>query len=352
MANSLPSEGGHEPPGGSSLDQFGITLLRTGKRTLAGFAVLGLAIGASIGLLTSRQYASTAVFIPQTSDNAISGIELAASQFGIRVPQSGGAWGPPVYVELLQSRELLEPIVLDSIVVTERGSQRISVMDILRVPELPPGLRAERAIALLRQRVAISEEKKLNGVRVTVTANWPSVSLAVAERLINGVNAFNVTMRRSQATTEREFVGERVQAADRELRDSEARLQDFLKRNRSIAGSPELTFAQDRLQRDVTLRQSMLTTLLQKREEARIREVRDTPVISVLERPRLPVNGLAQRSGMKGVLGSLLSMLLGIAILFLREGLRLSVIEPHDSKLAAFRYIDAIFPPWVLRLLR
>lgn len=350
MVEALSAERGIASPGGLPLEQFGVTLLRTAKRPLGVLMLLGLAVGTSIGLLTPRQYVSTATFIPQSADNnAMSGIELAASQFGIRVPQSGGAWGPPVYVELLRSRELLEPIVLDSITVTELGNQRTAVMDLLRLPELPPARRVERAVALLRQRVSVSEEKKLNGVRVTVTTRWPSVSLAVAERLVNGVNAFNVTTRKTQATAEREFVGEQVRSAERELLDTEERFQDFLRRNRSIAGSPELTFAQDRLQREVALRQSMLTTLLQRREEARIREVRDTPVLTVLERPRLPVTGLARRSAMKGVLGALVALLFGIAFLWVREGLRRSDLEPSDPDLAVFRFVAAILPRWLRR---
>lgn len=352
MADSRPSVDGKTARGGFPIEEFGVMLFREQKRVIVGLAVVGLVLGAAVGLLSPRQYATSATFIPQSAENSMSNLALAASQFGIRVPQSGGAWGPPVYVELLRSRELLEPIVRDTVAVPELGGDLHAMLDLLRLPQLAPAERIERGIAVLRKRIGVSEEKKLNGVRVSVTTRWPSVSLYLAERLVDGVNEFNVSARKSQATAERQFVDARVQSAEEDLRSSESRLEEFLKRNRSVAGSPELTFAQDRLQREVMLRQGMVTTLLQQREEARIREVRDTPVLTVLERPRLPVYGLARRSAMKGVLGAMVAMLIGIAVLYLREGLRLARRMPGDPEFAFFRFVDAILPGPLQRVMR
>ena len=58
--------------------------------------------------------------------------------------------------------------------------------------------------------------------------------------------------------------------------------------NRQFTSSPDLTFQRDRLQRDVTLKQQVFTSLTQSYEEVRIREVRDTPVITVIETPSVP----------------------------------------------------------------
>jgi uncharacterized protein involved in exopolysaccharide biosynthesis len=174
---------------------------------------------------------------------------------------------------------------------------------------------------VLRTIVVAAEDKKLNAVRLTVTTRWPSVSLAIAQRLVNGVNQFNLDTRRIQAKAEREFVEARTADAERALREAEDRLQSFMQRNRSVAGSPELTFAQDRLQRDVALRQSVLTSLAQRREEARLKEVRDVPVVTVIESPRLAVTGQPRRSAMRGVLGAFVAGGLGLAIALVLEAL-------------------------------
>jgi uncharacterized protein involved in exopolysaccharide biosynthesis len=72
-----------------------------------------------------------------------------------------------------------------------------------------------------------------------------------------------------------------------ELREVEDRLERFHKQNR-VVQSPELVFQRDRLSREVGMRQQVYGTMVQAFEQARIDEVRDTPVISRVLEPTLP----------------------------------------------------------------
>ncbi len=169
------------------------------RRSVMVLAILGGVLGLTRGLTSRRVYMASTTFIPQRSDGNISGLALAASQFGIRVPTSGDAWGPPLYVELLRSQALLEPISLDTVVVAEEGGRRVALMDLLRIEDSVPERRADLAVRALRVIVAANEIKTLGAVRVSVATRWPSVSLTLAERLLRAVNQFNVETRKSQA---------------------------------------------------------------------------------------------------------------------------------------------------------
>src|SRR5690242_11043905 len=118
---------------------------------------------------------------------------------------------------------------------------------------------------------------------------------------------------------ERQFVEARVTEAQNALHAAEERLSDFKTRNKVI-GSPELSLEQDRLQREVTLRQQVYTNLVQNEEEARIREVRDTPVITILESPRLPVLPEARQVVKKTLTGMVAGIVLGVVIAFFGHG--------------------------------
>lgn len=310
-----------EVPVTAAGEPFGLLLLRNWKGLIVGLGAIGFIAGAAVGLLTPRRYISSATFIPQTTDASLSGLALAARQFGIQVPNTGGGWGPAVYVELMRSQAVLEPIALDTLTVVEDGNRRVAVMDLLDVPALSGGQRSELAVKKLNRVIATAEEKRLNGVRLSVTTKWPSVSLAIAEALVSGVNRFNLESRKSQASAERIFVEAQAGEAQRLLLEVEQRLQAFLRQNRSIVGSPDLTFAQERLQREVSIRQQVYTTLVQSREEARIREVRDTPVFTVLEAPRLAATGEPRKTAMKAVLGGFAGVLLALALAFVREAM-------------------------------
>jgi hypothetical protein len=254
-----------------------------------------------------------------------------------------------MYVELLNSRTLLEPIVLDTVVVQEERGRRVAFMDLLEIEAPTTERRLDLAVRALGGMVAASEERKLAAVKVTVTTRWPSVSLALTQRLMQRVNQFNLETRKSQAAMERQFVEAQSAEAEHTLRSAEDRLQVFLQRNRSIAGSPELGFERDRLQREVVLRQQVYTSLLQSREEARIREVRDTPVITVFEKPRLPLVGESRKSVNKALLGGIVGGMLGVLIAFLAHGLSGARQIPSEEAREFFRLVQDATPKFLKR---
>lgn len=333
-----------------SLLALGSVLLRW-RRTIIAMGVFGGLLGLAAGLFSTPVYVSAATFIPQGSEGGgASGLALAASQLGIRMPSStGAAWGPPLYVELIGSQALLEPIALDTVVVIEEGGRRVALMDLLKIKATTTTKRTDLAVKALRKLIKASEDKKLGAVKLSVTTKWPSVSLTLAEKLVRGVNQFNLEKRKSQATAERLFVEAQAVEAERSLRESEDQLQLFLQRNRSITGSPDLEFQRDRLQREVALRQQVYTSLMQNREEARIREVRDTPVITVLENPRLPVVGEARHSVGKGLMGGLVGGIFGILVVFIIRGVAGARRQPSEEAREFFQLVAEATPQFLKR---
>lgn len=315
-------------------------------RTIVVLAGTGGLLGLLAGLTSTRVYTSSATFIPQGSEGASSSLlaAAAASQWGIRVPTGAGAGGPRVYMELLRSRALLRPIALDTVTVIEERGRRVAVMDLLGVKAPTAAQRLDLGIRTLEGIISVSEVRALDAVKVSVTTQWPSVSLALANELVRGVNQYNLETRKSQAAAERQFVEVQVAESERVLRLAEDRLQSFLQRNRAIAGSPELGFERDRLQREVVLRQELHTALLKSREEARIREVRDIPVITVFEEPELPTGGEPRRSVQKGLLGGIAGGLLGVLIAFLAEGVRWARQAPNQEAREFFQLVKASIP--------
>src|SRR5207244_4476199 len=98
----------------------------------------------------------------------------------------------------------------------------------------------------------------------------------------------------------------RSQEALTELRTAEQAMQDFLVRNRQYQNSPPLQFEASRLQRRIDLTQQVYTNLVQAYEQARVAEVRNTPVLTIIDKPE----GSAQPSVRLRTLG-ILGVLLG-----------------------------------------
>lgn len=282
-------------------------------------SLIGLVLGGLASVVPARRYTASMTFIPQSSAEASASgsLALAASQLGLRMPTAGGAWGPAVYTEVIISREILGPLARDSVQVAEQGGQWIPIADLLRVRGTDVAVRTQRTVKELRKIIAASEMKRLGAVKVTVTTRWPSVSFALTRRLLDDLNQFNLSTRQSQAKAERQFAETQSERARRELQAAEMRLERFLTENRTT-GSPSLQNERERIQRDVTLKQQALIALLQGLEEARLREVRDTPVLSLIEAPEVPyladARGIAQRS----LLGGFAALGLAILVMLVR----------------------------------
>lgn len=285
-------------------------------------------------LLRPRVFTSRATFVPQSNDASASGLALAASQYGIKLPGTqGGGWGPSLYVELLSSPPLWRRLALDTIALVEEKEglpQRLA--DLLDInPEAAPEVRAELTTRAIGKIFRVMEDKRIGVVRLSVTTKWPSVSLALTRRLVRGVVDFNNMSRKSQAGEERRFVEAQAARAEVALREAESAEREFLQNNRMYSTSARLTFEHDRLNREVALRQQLYTTLAQNREDARIREVRDIPVVSLIEEPQLAQLPDPRGAPLRAVLGGLIGAALAVLVVVFGDAANRRSMEPGSE---------------------
>src|SRR5207247_9361784 len=120
-------------------------------------------------------------------------------------------------------------------------------------------------------------------VNLGVDARYPALAAAVANRMVEYLNDFNSRYRQSQARERRKFTEQRVADAETQLRQTEAAVKSFYERNRGWQESPQLAFEENRLRRQVDIGREVYLTLRREYEAARIEEVNDTPVITVID---------------------------------------------------------------------
>jgi uncharacterized protein involved in exopolysaccharide biosynthesis len=158
-----------------------------------------------------------------------------------------------------------------------------TLLHLLRVKGRDQADSLYRGVRKLNGLISIRVSTATNIVTLDVDARYPELAAAIANRLIQYLNAFNTQSRQSQAGEQRRFVEQRVADGERELRDAEAELRQFYERNRSWQQAPQLVFEEGRLRRQVDVRQEVYLTLKREYEMARIQEVNDTPVITVID---------------------------------------------------------------------
>nr|PZN32424.1 MAG: hypothetical protein DIU80_04850 [Chloroflexota bacterium] len=248
-------------------------------------------------VIRGPEYTARSIFEPQNRGSEISRIAGLAAQFGLNLARPSSGESLDFYAELLRSRELLGAAVQTNYrFAREPGSPDTlsgTLIELFEIRGDTPERRLQAAIDELADRVSVRPNVTANLVALQVTAPWPELASQINRRMLDLIGEFNLEKRQTQARAEREFVGARLQEAERELREAEAELEAFLRQNRRYDQSAQLQFEYGRLQRQVELRQQVYVTLAQAYEQARIEEVRNTPVISVLESPE----GSARRRG-------------------------------------------------------
>jgi uncharacterized protein involved in exopolysaccharide biosynthesis len=260
-------------------------------------------ITAILVLAQPRDYTSTASFLPQ-SGRSVSPLSGLAAQFGVDVPGASPGTSPQFYAELATSRHLLLDISAESF---DIGGRKVSLAELLDTTDPNPAMQRDLTVRELQKRVIPSVDPRTSIVRIDVRVPDPRVAQQLATDLLNAVSAYNLNTRQSQARAERLLAQKQLETATAELRHAEDDLEEFLKQNRSL-GSPSLQAQRERLSRAVMFRNQIVSQLAAAHEQAKLDEIRDTPVLTILDAPEVPVKPDARGLIIKTVLSFIVSM--------------------------------------------
>jgi uncharacterized protein involved in exopolysaccharide biosynthesis len=324
-------------PDGVSLVRLATTVIRH-RRAFVLLPLVAVSVFVLAPFLLRPPFTAVAAFTPQGA-SSVSQLSGLAAQFGFELPQAGDGESPAFYAQLLASRELLRRVALSEY--TTRGgpgSRAVELAEVFGVEGDTEAVRLERTVNEIVDRLHVRTDLETGIVRYTISTPWPEISLQIAERILEGVNTFNLERRRSQASAEREFVAQQLEDAQADLIAAEDSLQAFLEANRRYENSPELRFAHDRIQRRVDLRQQVFAALARSYEEARIGEVRNTPVITIVEPPREPPTRDPTRLPLRIAVGLVLGTAAAALWALAREVIARTRIEEPDE----YRQLEAL----------
>jgi len=315
MTATLPGS----TPGVSILAVMNVLMRR--RRFLLGSIAVGGILGLLLAFARPVQFTASAAFMPQASSGGLSGgVSGIAAQLGVAIPLGEPNESPAFYAILLTSHQLLTEIAREEFPFPPGHEGELGTLgnywDLSGRTEVE---RTETAVHRLRDHMRVVVDRRAGIVTAQVTDRSSMISALIVDRLLEGVNRFNLERRQTHARAEREFLAVRRDTSLAELQEAEDSLEQFLTRNRDFRSSPTLQFQHDRLSRTVTMRQTLYTSLVQAFEQARIEEVRNTPVITVIEEAEPPVKPDSRRVVAFLVLGGFLGTLFGLGSVGISE---------------------------------
>lgn len=314
------------------------TVLLRHWRLVLGFPVVAALAAAGVSLLMAPSFTATVAFFPEagSAQRLPAGLAGLVGQLGISV-DGGATQSPRFYADVLKSRALLERVV-ESRYPNPAATDSVHLLDILHIHGRNAADSLSNGVQALQSLITTQVDVQTGVVRLNARFPDPVLAAAVANNLIDYLNDFNTQTRQSQARERRKFVEQRAAAAEVELRSAEEDLRTFYERNRTWQQAPQLAFEEGRLRRQVDLRQEVYLTLRREYETARIQEVNDAPVITVIEPAVPPQQRSRPRRTVMVSLAFLLGEMLGVFAAFGSEYLARVRREDAD-RYADFRAV-------------
>ena len=291
----------------------------------AQWRTLGLIFGTAaaavvVSFFVPKWYKSGATLVVDTGQQpSLGGGAGGAGVLGLAAQLGfGGGMGPtnPLFYEaLLKSRSLRERVTTAPFPLGPHGELE-TLEQYWSHKEHPTARDHIGAVRKLGRHFETSANPRTQQVAFQVEGPSMRVSKLMADTALAALNDLVVEVRRKRATAERAFLEGRFQALGDSLQTHEEVLRRFYERNRNLA-SPELQFEEARLRRAVERVQSVYAQLGSQLEQARIQEVRDTPALTVVDPPIVPVKKSAPLRALwaftAALLGAALALLLAMA---------------------------------------
>jgi uncharacterized protein involved in exopolysaccharide biosynthesis len=285
---------------------FGAWLARVidSWRLVAGITSATILLSIVAMLVLAPTYRSHASFLAVSSSQSHLGVPAQyaglAAQFGLGQNSDPGTT-PPFYADLVVSQGFLTDLATSKFANPRRSDSAATTTDSvtlvsLLVPRIRDPRRAlEAALKVLNSIVRVTPDVRTNMVTITVDTRWSTLSRDVANRAVALVSAFNIEKRESRARVEVQFVDSRLKEAEHDLQNAEDTLRTFYERNRLWQQSPAGILEEGRLRRRMTVANEVYLTLRREYETARIEQVDDQPVITIVDTAVAPVRRLWPR---------------------------------------------------------
>jgi uncharacterized protein involved in exopolysaccharide biosynthesis len=304
-----------------------VALVISRWRVVALWLALGSAAGVAAAFLIPSVYVADASFQPEDPNSSLGGLggrSLAGLASQLAGGGIGGGANPQFFADLVSSRVILRRLAASSFPSPD-GVKPLA--EIYGLGKLQGEERLQRTERVLTKKLSGSLNFRTGVVSFQVQANTPAMAYALAESTLAALNDFNVRMRQSRAAAQRRFAEERVAEARQALADAEDRTLSFQLQNRDVS-APGLQLTLQRLKRQEDLALTFYNEMRTNLEQTRLQEVRDTPALTIIDAPQIPVQRAWPRRSLVAIVGALAGVAIAFTQLLLFGAARPTVQKP------------------------
>ena len=267
------------------------SVLNKGKKNILLISAFSMLLGLGISFFFTKYYSAQISLYPAKKDltQGLGQFQSLAMNLGMNMAENDQNFNIP---DVVKSR-LIANKVINQAWLAQNGLKKnlIDLWDMNKKPfynifnnyVFDSSYVREKAINRFKDHIEISEDRLSGLITITATMEDPLISANIANFIGNQVQLYIQKENSAQSTKEKIFISDRLAIVKNELELAELELKDFKERNRGYDDSPELFMLFSQLFREVEAKKEVYLTLQQQLELARIEEVKQSPILHILD---------------------------------------------------------------------
>ena len=308
------------------------------KLSVIRFTIAATLFAIGISLLLPKYYIATTTILPDLDflsslKGRLGGLQDLAGDLGL----GGGIGMSPsqLYPEIIISETILRRVIYHKYQ-TKKFDSSVTLIQYLEYDDQDENKNFEGCLKRMRENVlTVAVDRKTTIISVTAEITEPGLAADISNQITAELDYYQRSFRNSNAREQRKFLESRLTEVKNDLKESEESLISFREKNRMISQAPQLVLEQSRLERDVNINNAIFLQLKKQYEIVKLDEVKNTPVVLVLDSARAPFKKERPRRIMIVVTVFLLSFFGSIAWFLLQK--RINDLETINPNFAEFK---------------
>ncbi|MGH8014969.1 MAG: GNVR domain-containing protein [Candidatus Zixiibacteriota bacterium] len=268
-------------------------------------------------LLLPNKYTSVATILPSGGGDELSDLkELAGgslAELGLGAFTQSSENSSAIFPKVLTSRLLSEQILNHRFDFSHKGKTKsLTLLEYLDAANIDLGIRQLSKIA------KVDLDRRTGYITLSATTTYPALSSLLVKTYLQLLDDYNIYHRQSKARENEKFISKRAVEAAAELTLAENNLEEFqeINRNYTTSSDPVLRNEMSKLEREVSVKETIYLTLVKKHELAKLEAAKDVPIVQVLDNGAAPQIKSSPRRSLY-LLAALVSSILDSIILSL-----------------------------------
>lgn len=257
------------------------------RKLIALFVGIATLLSVVVSLLLTPLYTARTSILPELSKErtlGLAGLQSLAEATGLNVGETPVS---KLYPMIVKSERILKEVLYTQYK-TKAFAREVNLIEYWDISGDSQNEILEKALKKIRNRMDVTFDMRLGTVSIEVDMEEPELAADVANRITAELDQYTRTKRTTNATLQREFIEQRLKDVEEALKKSEVVLKEFREKNRKVADSPQLMMEQERLAREVEINSTVFIELKKQLEIAKIEEIKNIPLINVLDPARPP----------------------------------------------------------------